>query len=157
MLPSFDYDIVQIFHKEMHDNGINLFLDKKVVKCHDNEIVLEGGTAILSDIIVMAVGTKPNTQLAEMADIELSEDGHIRVNANWQTLTDDNIYAVGEVAQVNNALTKKPFDLQVTEQAQKQARQAANHIYGILSQSKGYIGASCIKVFIIIVVFSFPE
>ncbi len=147
ILRQFDYDIVQIMHKEMMDKGINLILGKKAVKFDGNNLILEDGTSVEGDAIVMAIGVKPDTKLALDAGIELSKTGHIKVNANWQTTTDNDIYAVGDAVEVINAITHKTFALPLAGPAQKQARQAANHIYGQTVQNTGYIGSSCIKVF----------
>ncbi len=147
ILRQFDYDIVQIMHKEMMDHGINLLLGKKAVKFDKNNLILEDGTVVTGDAVVMAIGVRPETGLAVAAGIEVTSTGHIKVNANWQTKTDDNIYAVGDAVEVTNALTHKPFTLPLAGPAQKQARQAANHIYGIAPKNTGYIGSSFIKVF----------
>ncbi len=147
ILRPFDYDMVQIMHKEMSDHGVKLVLGKKAVKYDKNNLILEDGTVVEGDAVVMAIGVKPDTALAASAGIELGKYGHIKVNANWQTLTDDNVYAVGDAVEVINAITFRPFGLPLAGPAQKQARQAANHIYGIIPQNRGFIGSSCIKVF----------
>ncbi len=143
----FDEDMVQILHKELHDKGIILLLGKKACKYDNSNLILEDGTVVEGDAVVMAIGVKPDTALAASAGIELSERGHIKVNANWQTITDDNIYAVGDDVEVKYALNGEINGLPLAGPAQKQARQAANHMYGILSENTGYIGSSCIKVF----------
>ncbi len=68
------------------------------------------------------------------------------VDANCRT-SDPDIYAVGDVIQVYNAITGKPEQLPLAGSAQKQARQAADHLYGRPVRSTGYIGSSCIQVF----------
>ncbi len=147
ILRQFDYDMVQIIHKEMSDKGIKLLLGKMAKKYDQNNLILEDGTIVEGDAVVMAIGVRPQTELAIDAGIEVTKSRHIKVNANWQTVSDDDIYAVGDAVEVVNAITHKPFALPLAGPAQKQARQAANHIYGILPQSKGFIGSSCIKVF----------
>ncbi len=147
ILRPFDYDMVQIMHKEMHDRGIKLCLGKRAMKFDKNNLILEDGTVVQGDAVVMAIGVRPDTALAVAAGIEVSQSGHIKVNANWQTKTDPDIYAVGDAVEVLNALTHKTFALSLAGPAQKQARQAANHIYGVAPQNTGYIGSSCIKVF----------
>ncbi len=147
ILRQFDYDMVQILHKEMYDNGITMLLGKKAVEFDKNNLILEDGSIVEGDAIVMAIGVRPDTSLATAAGIEVTKTGHIVVNSNWQTVSDEDIYAVGDAVQITNAITHKPFALPLAGPAQKQARQAANHIYGITSQNNGYIGSSCIKVF----------
>ncbi len=147
ILRQFDYDMVQILHKEMSDKGVNLLLGKKAVGYDKNNLILDDHTVVEGDAVVMAIGVTPDTKLAAAAGIELTNRGHIKVNANWQTLTDSNVYAVGDAVELINGITHMPFALPLAGPAQKQARQAANHIYGIIPQNNGYIGSSCIKVF----------
>lgn len=143
----FDEDMVQILHKELHDKGVKLVLGKMACEYQNSNLVLEDGTVVEGDAVVMAIGVKPDTALAKEAGIKLSKTGHIKVNANWQTVTDSDIYAVGDAVEITFALTQKTGGLPLAGPAQKQARQAANHMYGWISQNTGYIGSSCIKVF----------
>ncbi len=147
ILRQFDYDMVQILHKEMMDHGIKVMVGKKAEKYDKNDLILEDGTRVEGDAVVMAIGVRPDTKLAADAGIELNKTGHIVVNANWQTVTDNDVYAVGDAVEVINAITNKKFALPLAGPAQKQARQAANHIHGITSKNTGYIGSSCLKVF----------
>ena len=61
--------------------------------------------------------------------------------------SDRNIYAVGDAIEVYNAITHRPMSLTMAGPAQKQARAAADHIYGRTVRNTGYIGSSCIRVF----------
>lgn len=146
ILKPFDYDMVQILHKEMLDNGINLVLADKVVAFEGNNVVLESGKVIEGDAVVLAIGVRPDTKLAEEAGIEVNARKAIVTNQNYVT-SDPNIYAVGDAIMVHNALLNKEVHLPLAGPAQKQARQAANHMYGQASRNTGYIGSSCIRVF----------
>lgn len=146
ILKPFDYDMVQILHKEMLDNGINLVLADKVVAFEGNNVVLESGKVIEGDAVVLAIGVRPDTKLAEEAGIEVNARKAIVTNQNYVT-SDPNIYAVGDAIMVHNALLNKEVHLPLAGPAQKQARQAANHMYGQASHNTGYIGSSCIRVF----------
>lgn len=147
ILNTFDYDMVCVLEKEMLDKGVKLHLGKKAVSCENSNLILEDGTKVEGDAIVMAVGVTPDTSLAKQADIPLTDSGHILVTPNYQTKNNPDIYAVGDAIQVTNAITKKPFTIQLAGPAQKQARQVANHIYNIPVRNTGYIGSSSIKVF----------
>ena len=65
---------------------------------------------------------------------------------NYRT-NDPDIYAVGDSIEVFNPLPHKNIMLPLAGPAQKQARAAAEHIYGRVVRNTGYIGSSCIKVF----------
>lgn len=142
----FDYDMVQILHKELYDQGVNLILGDKVDKFEENTVVLESGRRIGSDAVVMAIGVTPETTLASKAGLELGATGAIKVNQNFRT-SDPDIYAVGDAIEVYNRLLHTQSKLSLAGPAQKQARAAADHIYGRPVNNTGVIGSSVIKVF----------
>ena len=149
VLQPYDYDMVQMLHKELYDNEIKLHLKTTLKEIYPDHILVEknGETfEIESDFIVMAIGVRPETALARNAGLEIGETGGIKVNKNFQT-SDPDIYAVGDAIEFTNALTGKPGKLALAGPAQRQARAAADHIYGKESTIKGYIGSSCIRVF----------
>lgn len=146
ILRTFDYDMVQILQKEMLDKGVDIIVDDSVVSFEQSDIILKSGKKVEGDAVVMAVGVRPESSLAADAGLELNQRGAIKVDANYRT-DDPDIYAVGDAIEVYNALTHKPMMLQLAGPAQKQARQAADHIYGRPVRNTGYIGSSCIKVF----------
>lgn len=146
IMKPFDYDMVQILHKELHDHGVNLIVDDKVAQFAENKIILSSGKEIDADVVVMAIGVKPETDLAQQAGLALGKTGAMKVNQNFQT-NDANIYAVGDVIEVYNYQYNDYFQLPLAGPAQKQARCVADHINGMAIDNRGYIGSSVIKVF----------
>jgi NADPH-dependent 2,4-dienoyl-CoA reductase/sulfur reductase-like enzyme len=146
VLKPFDYDMVQILHKEICDNGINLIVGDKVERFEEDKIVLASGRRIDAKVVVMAIGVTPEIELAKEANIEIGETGAIKVDKNYKT-NDENIYAVGDAIEVYNALTHSMTKLSLAGPAQKAARSVADHINGKSALNKGYIGSSAIKVF----------
>lgn len=142
----FDYDMVQVLHKEIYDKGIKLIVGDKVSKFEKDTIVLESGRKIKADAVVMAIGVSPETRLAKEAGLELGKTGAIQVNQNFRT-NDPNIYAVGDAIEVYNRLLHSQSKLALAGPAQKQARAAADHIYGRPVHNTGVIGSSVIKIF----------
>lgn len=142
----FDYDMVQVLHKEMHDKGVNLIVGDKVNSFELNKVILESGRAVESDAVVMAIGVAPETDLAREAGLEIGVTGAIKVNQNYLT-NDKDIYAVGDAIEVFHALTNNVTKLPLAGPAQKQARAVADHIHGIPVRNTGFIGSSCIQVF----------
>lgn len=142
----FDYDMAQILHKEIHDKGVELILNDKVEKFEKDTVVLDSGKKIKADAIVMAIGVSPETTLAEKAGLELGETGAIKVNQNFRT-SDKDIYAVGDAIEVYNRLLHSYSKLSLAGPAQRQARDAADHIYGRPVNNTGVIGSSVIRVF----------
>ncbi len=146
IMKPFDYDMVQILHKELHDNGINLMLGDRVEGFEKDTIVLGSGKKVHSDAVVMAIGVKPSVELAVDAGLELGETGSIAVDHNYRT-SDKDIYAVGDAIEVWNRLLHKKSRLALAGPAQKQARAVGNHINGIPVVNPGVIGSSVIKIF----------
>ncbi|MDQ0150801.1 FAD-dependent oxidoreductase [Eubacterium multiforme] len=146
IMKPFDYDMVQILHKEMYDRGVNLILGDKVAFFEKDTVVLASGKKIKADAVVMAIGVTPETDLAKEAGIEIGQTGGIKVDQNYRT-NDENIFAVGDAVEVFNPLTGQITRLPLAGPAQKQARAVADYINGIPNRNTGYIGSSCIQVF----------
>jgi NADPH-dependent 2,4-dienoyl-CoA reductase/sulfur reductase-like enzyme/rhodanese-related sulfurtransferase len=146
ILRPFDYDMVQIFHKEIYDKGINLVVGDKVERFEENQVVLSSGKRLKADVVVMAIGVSPETSLAKDAGLEIGVTGAISVDKNYKT-SDDNIYAVGDSIEIYNKLTHTKSKLSLAGPALKQARAVADNINNIHTINSGYIGSSAIKVF----------
>lgn len=148
MLP-FDYDMVQILHKEMLDSGVEMHLSSMLTEIREHSILIQCGGEIKeieADAVVMAIGVSPETSLAREAGLAIGETGGILVNKNFQT-SDPDIYAVGDAAESFNRLLGRPGRLALAGPAQRQARGAADHIYGSSGANRGFIGSSCIRIF----------
>ncbi|AOR23689.1 FAD-dependent oxidoreductase [Clostridium taeniosporum] len=146
ILKPFDYDMVQILHKELYDNGVNLIVGDKVESFEKDIVVLSSGKKIKASAVVMAIGVAPEVKLAKEAGIQLGETGAIKVDKNYKT-NDDDIYAVGDAIEVYNSLTNSMTKLSLAGPAQKAARSVADNINNKSTINKGYIGSSAIKVF----------
>jgi len=149
IMAPFDYDMAQILHKELDDHGVQLYLESTVTAIEEGKVTaVKNGEefSVAADVVVMAIGVAPETTLAVQAGLAIGETRGIKVNHNYQT-TDPDIYAVGDAIESFNALTRKPGRLALAGPAQRQARAAADHIYGMPHNYKGFIGSSCIKVF----------
>ncbi|MFT6985902.1 MAG: NADPH-dependent 2,4-dienoyl-CoA reductase/sulfur reductase-like enzyme [Psychromonas sp.] len=146
IMKPYDYTMVQILHKELYDHGVNLIVNDKVEKFEENKILLGSGKVVEADVVVMAIGVKPETDLAIQAGLDLGKTGAMKVNQNYQT-NDPDIYAVGDVIEVYSYLYNDYFQLPLAGPAQKQARGVADHINGMVIDNRGYIGSSVIKVF----------
>lgn len=147
VLKPLDFDMVQTLHKELYDQGVKLILEKNVVEVTDAQVVLNDGTEIDSEVVVMAIGVTPETTLAKACGIELGKTNAILVNSHFQTNYPD-IYAVGDAVEVVHRITNDKILLPLAGPAQKQARIAANHMFGKEAKSEfKVIGSSCIHLF----------
>ena len=146
ILTPFDYDMAQILHKEMLDHGVSLILGDGVRKIKEDAIELQSGRKVAAQAVVLAIGVHPETGLAKDAGLEIGSTGGIRVDHNYRT-SDPDIYAVGDAIEVYNQLTRQPARLPLAGPAQRQARAAADHMYGIPHNHKGVIGSSVVRLF----------
>lgn len=146
VLAPFDYDMVQIIHKELFDKGVNLILNDGLAKVSDDFVETQSGKKVTAQAVVLAIGVRPETTLAEEAGLEIGKLGGIKVDANYRT-SDPDIYAVGDAIEVYHRLTHQPTRLALAGPAQKQARAVADHIYGIPNRNRGVIGSLSLRVF----------
>lgn len=142
----FDYDMAQILHTALVENGVDLIVGDKVDKFEKNTVVLGSGKKISTDGVVLAIGVAPETKLVRESGLELGTTGAIKVDGSYRT-NDPNIYAVGDAVEVHNKLLHRRSKLALAGPAQKQARFAADHIYGNRVKNDGVIGSSVIKIF----------
>ena len=149
VMAPFDFDMAQLLHKELDDHGIRLYLSSMVTGIQADCVEAQTNGVpftVPADVVVMAIGVAPETKLAAEAGLEIGKTRGIKVNHNYQT-SDPDIYAVGDAVESYDALRHCPGRLALAGPAQRQARAAADHIYGIPHNNRGYIGSSCIRVF----------
>lgn len=144
----FDYEMSQIIHQQIKDQGVNLILNDgvKAFKYEGKEIHLTSGTVVQSDLIIFAIGVRPDNILAKEAGLDLSERGSIKVDEYLRT-SDHNIYAIGDVVEVPNFVSKKMNMAALAGPANKQGRIVANHICGIEEKYQGALMTSAAKIF----------
>lgn len=141
-----DDDMVQVLHKEIYDHGVDLIVGDKVSSFEKSNVILESGRKVESEVVVLAIGVQPETDLAKQADLTIGKTGAMKVDQNFKT-NDPDIYAVGDVIEVYSYLFNDYFKLPLAGPAQKQARGVADHINGMAVDNRGYIGSSILKVF----------
>jgi NADPH-dependent 2,4-dienoyl-CoA reductase/sulfur reductase-like enzyme/rhodanese-related sulfurtransferase len=146
VMAPFDYDMAQIIHKELTDKGIDLIVNDGVSKITETSVSTASGKEVKAQAVVMAIGVRPETKLAEEAGLEIGETRAIKVDHNYLT-NDKDIYAVGDAIEVYHRLTHQKTRLALAGPAQRQARAAADHMYGIPHRNTGVIGSSVVQVF----------
>lgn len=146
VLAPLDLDMIQIVNRELFDKGIHLYLEDAVQEITDTHVLLQSGEKVEAEAVVMAAGVRPNSELAVKAGLSVNERGYIKVNHHYQT-DDAHIYAVGDVIEVTDFFTGKPTQLALAGPAQRQARAAADHMYGRTYRNTGVIGSASIKIF----------
>ena len=139
ILPPLDYDMICDLHNYLQHKGITLVLKngvQSIVDKDDSLIVKLTEGEVNADLLIMAIGVRPENRLARDSDLELDERGHIRVDDYMKTSTPD-IYAVGDAIG--------PIPL--AGPANKQGRIVADIICGLDNPYIGTQGSAILKVF----------
>ena len=145
ILAPFDYDMVQMLHKELLDNGVSLIVEDGVKTIEEKQITLASGKTVPADAVILAIGVAPETGLAKAAGLEIGETGGILVDHTARVIK--NIYAAADAIEVFDRMTGKPSRLALAGPALRQARAAADAMYGIPDDNRGVIGSSALRVF----------
>ncbi|MFX1310807.1 MAG: FAD-dependent oxidoreductase [Promethearchaeota archaeon] len=151
VMPPIDKEIAQFIHQELILNGVCVVLEDPVdsfgkIDKDKPFVKTKSGRILETDLIILSIGIRPENSLAKDADLELTERGFVVVDKRMQT-SDPNIYAVGDIVQVQHFQTKKPISIALAGPANKQGRIAADNIAGRNSEYKGGLGASVVKIF----------
>jgi len=109
------------------------------------KVITEKGE-IPADMVLIAVGVRPNSKLAKEAGLEVGDMGDIKVNEYLQT-SDPDIYAGGDCVRNIHLLTEKPMFAPMGSTANKHGRVIANNIMGYREKFKGILGTVVVKVF----------
>lgn len=147
ILAPVDEEIASVAQNEMRDNGVNLILSDGVKSFDDNNIILNSGKVIEFDIVIMAIGVRPETALAKVAGLEVNRG--ILVDEYMQTSNAD-IYAAGDSVEVKDFVTGDNALIPLAGPANRQGRIIADNICGVnekLSTYKNSQGTSVLKVF----------
>ena len=145
-----DPEMAEILHNNIRSNGVGLYLADGVASFEDKgtsvDVNLSSGTVLTADIVILSIGVRPNSQIAKDAGLELNARGGIIVNDHMQT-ADPNIYAAGDVVEVEDFIFGDRTMVPLAGPANKQARIVADNICGIPSTYKGTQGSSVAQVF----------
>lgn len=144
-----DFEMASQVHEHMKFKEVALYLSDGVKKFKDLgnriELELQSGKKIYTDMVVLSIGVKPLTVLAENAGIEVNRG--IVVNEYMETSAED-IYALGDAAEMKHGITGKNAIVPLAGPAGKQARILAdNLVYNEKKAYKGAIGTSIAKIF----------
>lgn len=144
ILAPVDEEIAVFAQNEMRDNGVNLILSDGVKCFNDNLIILNSGKKIEFDIVIMAIGVRPETTLAKEAGLDVNRG--ILVNEYMQT-SDSDIYAAGDSVEIKDFVTNNNTLIPLAGPANRQGRIIADNICDIKSKYKNTQGTSVLKVF----------
>ena len=144
LMPTLDVEMAWPLVERATHNGLDVRLQSAVTTISPTGVTLSDGTEISADLVVVAVGAKPNTELAVAADLTMGVAGGIRVDEQMRT-SDPHIWAVGD------AVEKERVDgytlVPLAGLANRHGRLAADSIMGQPASAKVAYGTSIVGFF----------
>lgn len=156
LIAPIDADMALPVLKYVMEKGIKVILNDGVtaIEKGDSGLMLRlKEIGVGTDMVLMSVGARPQSELAKDAGLVLNERGFIKVD-EYMSTSDPDIYAVGDVTEVKNFITGKPASIALAGPANKQGRTAADNIAGIKSKYGGIQGTGILKIFDMTVAFT---
>ena len=145
-----DFEMAQIVHHHLRSKDVKLHLGDGVKSFEYNDkvttVTLQSGKKVESDIVILSIGVRPNGELAKDAGLLQNQRGGIIVDKYLKT-SDEFIYAIGDVIEVEDYVNKIPTMIPLGGPANKQGRIVANNINGEQTEYIGTQGTSIVKVF----------
>ncbi len=142
---SFDSEFSMLAKGALEKNGVRVISGEKVVKINGNDKVesvqLSSGAQIPCQVIILGIGTSPNTELAANAGLEIGKSRGILVDEYLRTSTDSNIFAVGDCAEKRDFFTRKRIPVMLASTATAEARIAGASLFGlkVVRENRGTI------------------
>jgi NADPH-dependent 2,4-dienoyl-CoA reductase/sulfur reductase-like enzyme/rhodanese-related sulfurtransferase len=150
LLTFLDWEMAEKVRWHMHQKGINLCLSEGLQSVHEQNgqglVRTDKGGEIPTDLVLVAIGVRPNVDLALNADLELGVTGGIKVNEFMQT-SDPDIFAAGDCIETMNVVTGKPVLTPMGSAANKEGRAAGANALGRRIAVQGFTGTIIVKVF----------
>lgn len=146
VLAPIDPEMVQQVHKVMEYNGIDLRLNAQATAIEPEAVVLANGERIATELVVLAIGVRPDVTLAKRIGLAIGERGGIEVDEFHRTSI-PNIYAIGDAAQKRDALDGSATLVPLANLANRHGRVVADHIAGISPRPVPAQTTAIVKVF----------
>jgi NADPH-dependent 2,4-dienoyl-CoA reductase/sulfur reductase-like enzyme/rhodanese-related sulfurtransferase len=131
---------------EVRKHGVHLHLGVALAAIHEGQVELSDGRLIPADLVILAIGVRPDIALAKMAGLDIGQRGGISTNFNNQS-SDSSIYAIGDAAEKVDALDGQASLVPLANIANRQGRVVADHIMGRQVREVPTIGTAIVKVF----------
>jgi len=146
VLHHLDAEMSSVVHRHLKDRKITVVLNESVVNASEDYVLLSSGKKIKTDLTIMAMGVKPNSDIAAASGLTIGSHGGILVNSGLCT-SDPNILALGDVAEIKNRHEPARAPTIFAGPAQKQARIVAENIEGRHATYKQGQSSNIVKVF----------
>jgi NADPH-dependent 2,4-dienoyl-CoA reductase/sulfur reductase-like enzyme/rhodanese-related sulfurtransferase len=151
LLGPLDHEVARLVEEHVKRHGVNVVLNDAAAGFAELEggaieVQTASGKTYPADIVILAIGVRPDTTLAKAAGLEIGDRGGIRVDENMRT-SDPDIFAVGDVIEVKDVVTGEWSLMALAGPANRQGRIAADVIAGRDSSFRGVQGTAIIGLF----------
>ena len=161
VMPLMDPEMATPVQEELKKHKVVLRLNETVVGFagnadHSISVELKSGPVEKTDLVILAIGVRPETQLAQEAGLEIGQPSGIRVDDHMRT-SDDKIWAVGDAVEVRDVVTGQRGVIPLAGPANRQGRIAADVIMGRDSKFRGVQGTSVVGIVDLVAAFTGPS
>jgi NADPH-dependent 2,4-dienoyl-CoA reductase/sulfur reductase-like enzyme len=151
VMPPMDPEMVVPVHAVLREQGVDLHLSDPVAAFEPGpgqtlNVIAQSGRRFVADMVLLAVGVRPDVELARGAGLEIGEQGGIRVDDQMRT-SDARIFAVGDAVETRDVVTGQWTLTPLAGPASRQGRVAADAICGRPTKFRGTQGTSVVGVF----------
>ncbi len=150
LLPTFDPEMSAVILTEAKSKGIDVRLSDPLLELEETasclNLKLKSGQSISAELVILAIGVRPENKLALNAGLELGVTKGVKVNQYLQT-SQSNIWAIGDCLEVQDYITKQPAVIALAGPANRQARIVADNIYGAKKVYQGTLGTAVLRFF----------
>lgn len=146
VLAPLDPEMATFVAREMRSHGVTLHLGVSAAEVTVDNVILSDGTVLEAEIVIMAIGVRPDTSLAKAAGLSIGSRGGIKVD-DFNRTSNLDIYAVGDAAEKTDALDGSATLVPLANLANRHGRVVADHIAGREVRPMKTIGTAIVKVF----------
>ena len=146
VLAPLDPEMATLVAKEMRKHGITLHLGVSAKDVTATSVVLSDETVLDAELVIMAIGVRPDTALAKAAGLTIGTRGGIEVD-DFNRTSNHDIYAVGDAAEKTDAIDGSATLVPLANLANRHGRVVADHIAGRATRPIKTIGTAIVKVF----------
>jgi len=146
VLAPLDPEMATLVAKEMRLQKVDLRLGVSVTAINPKTVTLSDGTDLPAELIILAIGVRPDISLAKNAGLETGTRNGIKVD-EFNRTSDKDIYAIGDVAEKTDALDGESTLVPLANIANRHGRVVADHINGRTVRPVKTIGTAIVKVF----------
>lgn len=149
VMTALDPEMATLIAAELKKNGVKLSLGTAIQGFADagKTVVLADGSRIATDLIVLAIGVRPESGLIKDAGLAVNERGAIVIDDQFRVAGAEDIYAIGDAVETTDRIFGEKTQIPLAGPANRMGRMVADIICGKDKHYKGSLGSSIVRVF----------